>query len=213
VSEEPEMYVVILQALGWLIFTTSTIILGARLRRNPSKRNAQRTSRILHLLFWMGVIPPTGFGVFIPGLTHYDEALGLSPLPPHPLILGFGVLGLVVGVYLLVVSNVALRHSGKGAHAFRLTKRLVIGGIYGQVRNPMSLGFYLVSVGFGLLLRSTYLTLGAMLFVIPVHVFYLKYFEEYELELRMGQSYLDYKRGVPFLLPRWISRWSGDRLR
>jgi protein-S-isoprenylcysteine O-methyltransferase Ste14 len=78
------------------------------------------------------------------------------------------------------------------------------------MRNPMSLGLYLGSVGFGLLLRSTYLTLGVLLVVIPVHVFYLKYFEEYEMELRMGQSYLDYKRGVPFLLPRWISRLSGD---
>jgi protein-S-isoprenylcysteine O-methyltransferase Ste14 len=37
---------------------------------------------------------------------------------------------------------------------------------------------------------------------IPVHVFYLKYFEEYELELRLGQEYLEYKRRVPFLLPK-----------
>jgi len=161
----------------------------------------------------MGIIPPTGFGVFIPGLTHYDEALGLGSLPRQPLILTFGALGLLVGAYLLLVSNVALRRFGKGAHAFRLTQRLVVGSIYRQMRNPMSLGLYLGSVGFGLLLRSTYLTLGALLVVIPVHVFYLKYFEEYELELRMGQSYLEYKRRVPFLFPRLIYRRSGDRLK
>jgi protein-S-isoprenylcysteine O-methyltransferase Ste14 len=212
VSEELEMYTIILQALGWLTFATGTSILGAWLRRNPSKRNAQRISRVLHLLFWVGVIPPTGFGVFIPGPTHYDEALGLSSLSRQPLLLAFGALGLLVGAYLFFVSNVALRRFGKGVHAFRLTKRLVIGNIYGRMRNPMSLGLYLGSVGFGLMLRSTYLTLGALLVVIPVHVFYLKYFEEYELELRMGQSYLDYKRRVPFLLPRRISRWGGGRL-
>jgi len=39
-----------------------------------------------------------------------------------------------------------------------------------------------------------------------VHVFYLKYFEEHELALRMGPSYLEYKQRVPFLLPRWFSR-------
>ena len=70
----------------------------------------------------------------------------------------------------------------------------------------MSLGFYLGAVGLGLVVGSTYMTLGALLVVIPVHVFYLKYFEEHELELRLGQSYLEYKQRVPFLLPRWLSR-------
>jgi len=32
-----------------------------------------------------------------------------------------------------------------------------------------------------------------LLVVIPAHVFYLKHFEEYELELRMGQAYVEYK--------------------
>ena len=70
----------------------------------------------------------------------------------------------------------------------------------------MSLGFYLGAVGLGLIVGSTYMTLGALLVVIPVHVFYLKCFEEYELELRLGQSYVAYKQQVPFLLPRWLSR-------
>ena len=69
----------------------------------------------------------------------------------------------------------------------------------------MSLGFYLGAVGIGLLFGSTYMTLGALLVAIPVHAFYLKYFEEYELELRMGQSYLTYRQQVPFLLPRLTS--------
>ena len=69
----------------------------------------------------------------------------------------------------------------------------------------MSLGLYLGAVGLGLVVGSTYMTLGALLVVIPVHVFYLQYFEEYELELRLGQSYVEYKRSVPFLVPRWFS--------
>jgi len=31
----------------------------------------------------------------------------------------------------------------------------------------------------------------------------LKFFEELELELRFGSSYLEYKRRVPFLIPRF----------
>jgi trans-2,3-dihydro-3-hydroxyanthranilate isomerase len=37
---------------------------------------------------------------------------------------------------------------------------------------------------------------------VHVHVFYVKYFQEYELELRLGQPYVEYKKRVPFLLPR-----------
>jgi protein-S-isoprenylcysteine O-methyltransferase Ste14 len=42
----------------------------------------------------------------------------------------------------------------------------------------------------------------------PVHVFYLKYFEEFELELRLGPAYRDYKRRVPFLVPKLSSKES-----
>jgi protein-S-isoprenylcysteine O-methyltransferase Ste14 len=199
------MLTIVLQMLGWLTFLAGTIALGAWLRRHPGKRNAEITCRILHSLFWMGVVPAAVFGVFYPGLTRFDRELGLSPLPQHWVVITVGASGLLVGAYLMVISNVALRLLGKGANAFRLTRRLVVGSIYKRMRNPMSLGFYLESVGIGLLLGSTYMTLGALLVVIPVHVFYLKYFEEYELELRMGQPYVEYKQRVPFLLPRWVS--------
>jgi protein-S-isoprenylcysteine O-methyltransferase Ste14 len=156
----------------------------------------------------MGVVPAAGLGVLCPGLTGFDHELGLGPLPRHPLLLTAGVVGLLLGIYLFIVSNIALGFSGDGASAFLLTKRLVAGSIYTRTRNPMSLGLYLGAVGLGLVVGSTYMTLSALLVVIPVHVFYLKYFEEYELELRLGQPYVEYKRRVPFLLPRWFSRKS-----
>ena len=162
----------------------------------------------MHFLFWVGIVPPAVLGLCYPGLTGFDRELGLSPLPRGPLVLMVGALGLLIGAYLIFVSNIALRFLGQGANAFWLTKRLVIGNIYRRMRNPMSLGLYLGSVGIGLLVGSTYMTLGALLGVIPAHIFYLKYFEEYELELRMGQSYVEYKQRVPFLLPRWVSRKS-----
>jgi hypothetical protein len=40
---------------------------------------------------------------------------------------------------------------------------------------------------------------AALLAIIPAHLFFLVYFEELELELRLGPAYLDYKRRVPFL--------------
>ena len=199
------MVTIVLQMLAWLAFLVGTLILGAWLRCHPGKRNAGTTSRILHLLFWMGVVPAAGLGVLVPGLTGFDQELGVSPLPRHPLLLAAGGVGILVGTYLFVVSNLTLGLSGDGAGAFLLTRRLVAANVYKWTRNPMSLGLYLGAVGLGLVVGSTYMTLGALLVVIPVHVFYLQYFEEYELELRLGQSYVEYKRSVPFLVPRWFS--------
>jgi protein-S-isoprenylcysteine O-methyltransferase Ste14 len=195
------MVTIVLQMLAWLAFLVGTLILGAWLRRHPGMRNAESTSRILHLLFWMGVVPAAGLGVLVPGLTGFDQELGVSPLPRHPLLLAAGAVGILVGTYLFVVSNLALGLSGDGAGAFLLTRRLVAANVYRRTRNPMSLGFYLGAVGLGLVVGSTYMTLGALLVVIPVHLFYLKYFEEHELELRLGQPYVEYKKRVPFFCP------------
>ncbi len=70
----------------------------------------------------------------------------------------------------------------------------------------MSLGIYLAALRTGLVVGSTHMTLAALLVLIPVHVLYLKYFEEYKLELRLGESDVAYRRSVPFLLPRWSPR-------
>jgi protein-S-isoprenylcysteine O-methyltransferase Ste14 len=99
---------------------------------------------------------------------------------------------------------VALWLGGRGANAVFLTTRLVTTTIYRHMRNPMALGLYLWATGIGLVTRSTYLTLAAVLVAIPAHIFYRRYFEEYELELRMGLPYVEYKREVPFLLPRFV---------
>jgi protein-S-isoprenylcysteine O-methyltransferase Ste14 len=198
------MVTIVLQMLAWLAFLAGTLILGAWLRCHPGKRNAETTSRILHVLFWTSVAPAAALGVLYPALTGFDLELSLAPLSRHPLLLAAGAAGLLVGTYLIVVSNIALALSGDGAGAFFLTKRLVAAHIYQRTRNPMALGFYLGAVGFGLVVGSTYMTLGALLVVIPVHIIYLKCFEEYELELRLGQPYVEYKQRVPFLLPRWF---------
>jgi len=203
------MLVIFLQALGWAVFLAGSIALGTWLRKNPSKQNAEKTSRVLHFLYWVGA--GLGImGIFYPGLTHYDELVGIASLPFRPGALVLGALLLLAGTYFTVASQIALRRLGDGANAFRLTKRLVAGNIYHRMRNPMSLGFYLNCVGLGLVAGSTYLTLGSLLGVIPTHVFYLKTFEELELALRLGQPYVQYKQRVPFLIPRLTARKTRD---
>jgi len=197
------MFTLYLFLIGVLSFAVGTGILGVWLRRHPSKINAEKTSRIMHFLFFAGLVTPSIIGLFYPGLTHFDELIGLRSLPWKPVFLALGILLAVPGSYFMVITNKLLRALGSGANAFRLTKKIVAEDIYKRTRNPMSLGFYLLTLAVAFVSGSTFVTLAALLGLIPSHIFFLKYFEELELELRFGESYLEYKKNVPFLIPKF----------
>lgn len=156
----------------------------------------------MHFLFFAGQIIPPVVGLFYPGFAHLDELVGLQPLPVKPLFLAIGIVLLIPGFYFMGVTNRLLRALGSGTNAFILTKRVVNDDIYKRTRNPMSLGFYLLALGTSFITGSTFATLAVVLGIIPAHILFLKYFEEKELELRFGESYLEYKTKVPFLLPK-----------
>jgi len=195
------MFTLYLILIGLLSFAIGTWILGVYLRRYPSKVNAEKTSRIMHFLFFAGLGTPYIIGLFYPGLTHFDEIIGLKSLPWKPVFLALGILLAIPGFYFMVITNKLLRSLGSGANAFRLTKKIVAEDIYKRTRNPMSLGFYLLTLAVGFVSGSTFVTLVILLGLIPAHIFFLKYFEELELELRFGASYLEYKKNAPFLIP------------
>jgi protein-S-isoprenylcysteine O-methyltransferase Ste14 len=173
------MKVIVIQAFGVLVFLVGSILLASIMRRTGNSRVAENASRISHALFWIGLVLPGAIGLFHPGLTAYDELFGIPSLPVRSI------------------------KKGKGTAAFLLTEQLVTDGLYGRTRNPMSLGFYAVCVGLGMIAGSLTVTLGALFIILPVHLINLKYFEERELELRYGYSYVDYKQRVPFLIPRF----------
>ena len=101
----------------------------------------------------------------------------------------------------LTVVNLAL--SGLGApFAIALSKRLANRWMYRWTRNPMVLCTLATLLSVGLYLQSFYFVLYVILLVIPVFIFILKVYEERELEIRFGASYLDYKAKTPFLWPR-----------
>ena len=196
------MVVLYLGLFGILVFVMGVGILGLWLRRHPSKVNAEKSSRVMHFLFFAALGTPLLISVFYPGLTHLDELMGLSPLPWRPLFLITGIIFAIPGVYCLGISNKSLRALGSGANAFRLTRQVVEKDIYRYTRNPMSLGWYLFALSVGFISGSTLLTFYVLLGLIPAHVFFLKFFEELELKLRFGEAYEQYKQSVPFMIPK-----------
>jgi protein-S-isoprenylcysteine O-methyltransferase Ste14 len=156
----------------------------------------------MHFLFFAGLGAPFLVGIIYPGLTNIDALLGLMSLPWHMFFLIVGVALTIPGLYFLGASNKLLRALGEGANAFRLTRYVVGQDVYKRTRNPMSLGYYLAALGLSFMIGSTMLTLYVLCGLIPAHLFFLKFFEERELELRFGESYRHYKQTTPFLIPR-----------
>lgn len=75
------MLTVLLQLAGIATFSVATVVLGKALRRTPTQAAAHRLSRVSHAFFWGAMLVPELLGVAWPGLTHFDETLGLPSLP------------------------------------------------------------------------------------------------------------------------------------
>lgn len=106
----------------------------------------------------------------------------------------------------------ALALRGLGApFAVALTRQVVIDWLYAWTRNPMVLFTLAFLVALGLWYQSTLFVLWVMAWLYPAFVVFLKVYEERELEIRLGQEYLDYKARTPFMWPRWPQPDAKDR--
>jgi protein-S-isoprenylcysteine O-methyltransferase Ste14 len=85
------------------------------------------------------------------------------------------------------------------------TERLVIGGLYRYVRNPMYLAVLAVIIGQALLLSRPVL-IGYAAAVLAAFVTFVHWYEEPTLARRYGAQYQAYKDQVPGWWPRWPGR-------
>ena len=115
----------------------------------------------------------------------------------------------VAGGILLAAGTVVLLHAfgrfvveGRGTPApVAPTERLVVGGLYRYVRNPMYLAVAATIVGQGLVLGQPILLLYALGFTLAV-VAFVHWYEEPVLRRRFGEPYERYRRAVPAWWPR-----------
>jgi protein-S-isoprenylcysteine O-methyltransferase Ste14 len=121
-----------------------------------------------------------------------------------------------LGALLIAVGAVALLHAflrfvveGLGTPApVAPTQRLVVGGLYRHVRNPMYLAVAATIVGQGLVFGSLSLLLYAAAFL-AVTAAFVRLYEEPTLHRQFGAEYEAYRRAVPGWWPR-VRPWSGE---
>lgn len=108
----------------------------------------------------------------------------------------------IAGVIVLVSAFVRFVTEGTGTPApVAPTAKLVVGGLYRFVRNPMYLAVVAAIVGQALLFgRPTLLWYGAAVAI--AFVVFVRFYEEPTLRRTFGDEYEEYRRAVPGWWPR-----------
>jgi protein-S-isoprenylcysteine O-methyltransferase Ste14 len=137
-----------------------------------------------------------------------------EPLPYWAPVRVLGGLLLLAGLVALVQAFVRFVVEGFGTPApVAAPERLVVGGAYRYVRNPMYVAVLAAIAGQALLLGRLILLLYAATAWLVVAAF-VRLYEEPTLARRFGADYETYRRAVPAWLPRlrpWQPGGRGER--
>lgn len=156
--------------------------------------------------FFLGV--PAVVGGVVPGLLTgwWDRAAGALG---GPYVAAVGVALVCAGATVMVGSFVRFVTEGLGTPApIAPAERLVVGGLYRHVRNPMYVAVLAAIVGQAVLLQRPVLWLYALGVTVAVVAFVRRY-EEPTLRRRFGEQYEVYRRAVPAWIPR-IRPWDAN---
>ena len=130
------------------------------------------------------------------------------PLSTVPGFVPVGGILIVAAIALLVHSFARFALEGLGTPApVAPTERLVIGGVYRHVRNPMYVAVLSIILGQALLFSSWTVVAYAVIGAIVMSSF-VRFYEEPTLASRYGAEYETYRRNVPGWLPR-PTPWRG----
>ena len=163
------------------------------------------------------------FMILIPTLlvlvgTFLDHVFGLTSFMAEQFALraAVSIILFAVGGSLAVLSNTYLIKRGKGyawgdASPSAQTKVLVTAGPYKYTRNPMILGYTMLLSSVGILVGSLFAGVITPLGLLVLISAWIKIVEEPKLEARFGKAYIEYKRKIPFLIPRLQKKPSSEK--
>jgi len=164
------------------------------LARDQTAWHAVNVTRIVHFLV----------GSFL-GVALISAVLAAERLPwariPFPGKLADLLTTISAIAVLFTVLNLAVR--GLGAPwAIVLSHRLATDWLYARTRNPMVFCLIVFLVCFGLRLHSALFLAWVALVFTPAMMLFLHFYEERELQIRFGESYVRYRSVTPMFWPR-----------
>jgi protein-S-isoprenylcysteine O-methyltransferase Ste14 len=181
--------------VGGVLLTYPLVWLGRKiLDRHQTIGHAVWTTTFVHI--GLGFT----FGVpIVRAVSTYQDWSGW--VLPIPSVIGLVLVIITGAVFLLTVINLALK--GFGAPFFIvLSRKLAADWMYAWTRNPMALAGLAFFLSLGIWFQSALFVLWVIIVFAPAYVFFAKVYEERELEIRFGASYLEYKSRTPMFFPR-----------
>ena len=151
----------------------------------------------VHTAVFFFVAPGTTAALVPWALTRWDR-----PGAGNSLLDVLAVALVVAGLAAVVACFIRFVTEGRGTPApVAPTERLVVGGLYRYVRNPMYVAVASMIGGQALLFRSVGVGVWLMVFLAAV-VAFVKGYEEPELSAQFGGDYDRYRDSVPGWWPR-----------
>ena len=180
--------------VGGVLLTYPLVWLGRKiLDQDKTMSHAAWITTFVHLALGFT------FGVpIIRAVTTYQDWSGwVLPVPSE---IGLVLVILTGAACFLAVANLALK--GFGAPFFiALSRKLAVDWLYAWTRNPMVLAALAFLLSLGIWFQSALFVLWVLILFAPALLFFVKVYEERELEFRFGASYLEYKSKTPMLWP------------
>jgi len=181
--------------VGGVLLTYPLVWLGRKiLDRHQTIGHAVWTTTFVHI----GLGFTFGVPIVRAVSTYQDWSGWVLPIPP---VIGLVLVIITGAVFLLTVINLALK--GFGAPFFIvLSRKLAADWLYAWTRNPMALAGLAFFLSLSIWFQSALFVLWVIIVFAPAYVFFAKVYEERELEIRFGASYLEYKSRTPMFFPR-----------
>jgi protein-S-isoprenylcysteine O-methyltransferase Ste14 len=139
--------------------------------------------------------------VFVLLSSAVDRWLTLPKAFIYPVSLATGFLLIASGFSLTCLSIAHFLRVHGTPVPFSPPPSLVVSGPYRYTRNPMLTGIFMQLFGIGIVFGSLSLMFIFTPLFIIINVWELKRVEEPELERRLGEAYVNYKRDVPMFFP------------
>lgn len=171
------------------INTIFKIATGGKLLRNLMTP----VGGILFLSFMIGLVLLSLF---------LDKVFDYTDFASFPYDLIFGFILLFPGI-ILTGSCVIYFLKNKGTPVpLNPPPKLISDGPYAYSRNPMVTGLFFILFGVGFLCNSVTLTFIITPLFILLNLIELKNIEEPELEKRLGEEYIEYRKKTPMFIPK-----------
>ena len=171
-------------------------LIGMFYRAATGSRKTRNLLTPAGAVFFFGLI-----ALFVFVALQVDKCLGFPKLLPTSLNIIVSVPLIAIGLFLMIWSVLQFVSVRGTPVPFNPPPKLVTTGPYAHVRNPMVTGVFVLLFGIGVLLRSISLvSIFTPLFIL-FNVWELKAVEERELEKRLGNDYVEYKKRTPMFIP------------